>query len=255
MVAPGQRLVDGAPRSPLYDSTGVADRTRSPSPATSASAANQSTILVGDSEAAGTPISPTASSSSPRPAAPACFLSTGGFGPSTASAGAASPAAPRPVGDPCRASGVTPGQSITRSIAPRLLDPAGRRPTTRGQSDDDFAQTAPHAPQQHGDADRGRVRQHLDHQGAEEEGQGQDADDRVHGPRPTSNLLRMPASTTRRFAPCSSPHTTAKLSGGKHTFEVAAAGAGGATRRPRRRRSRSSSSHQPGRAGSALSAE
>jgi hypothetical protein len=224
MDSSGQRFVDGH-QIVLYGSTGTATHTFT-FPDDVDLGANQSTILVGDSDALGTPDFTDSELFVPSAGGGACFISTEGFGPiDCVNWGNFTGSTPSGSGSPVAPSGITPGQSITRTIArgcSTLLD----SPDDTGQSVNDFAQTAP-TPRSNAVTPTEAACVNTSITKAPKK-KGKDR-------TPTIEFTSSPVSNEYEcrvdddpFAPCSSPHTTPKLKRGKHAIEVRGLGAGAA---------------------------
>lgn len=186
--------------------------------------ANQSTILVGDSEAAGTPDFTDAEIFFPSAGGAACFLSTEGFGPiDCVSWGNFTSTTPSGSGTPVSPSGITPGQSITRSITPgcsTLLDGAD----DTGQSDDDFTQTTPSPRNNTVTPTEAACMNTSITKAPKKKGKDRTPTIEFKGNPPDNATSFDCRVDDAPFFPCQSPHTTDKLERGKHTFEVKAVG-------------------------------
>lgn len=227
MWAGGQDVVAGQDIT-VYGPTGVLTHTftfaGNPTGGGGDSGANQRTILVGESTAAGSPDFTDNGLNIPSGGGAVCFLSIP-FGPiDCVSWGNFTGTLPSAAGDPAAPLGVTAGQSLERSIARNcstLLDTAD----DSDQSADDFAQATPSprnnsvTPTEVACASTSITKAPKNK-----------STDRT----PTVKFTSFPLGGTFEcrvdddpFAPCTSPHTTQKLKPGKHTFKVQALGPGG----------------------------
>ena len=185
--------------------------------------ANQSTILVGDSDAAGTPDFTDAEIFFPSAGGAACFLSTESFGPiDCVNWGNFTGSTPSPSGGPVAPSGITPGQSITRSIT-RGCSTLLESGDDTNKSVDDFTQTTP-TPRNNSVTPTEAACMNTSITKAPKK-KGKDKTPAVEftGSPPSGATFSCRVDDAP-FASCTSPHTTAKLGKGKHTFEVKATG-------------------------------